>query len=163
MHLNDKKKLVENIIEILQSQADNLQNAAKTAREDATNEESKSENKYDTRGLEASYLSGAQAAMAIEIKQNIAVYKAIDLYEFNENSKIALTAFIELESEDGMRSFYFLGAKAGGTEIKFNNMQILLITPSSPMGKSLIGRQIGDEFEINAGNLKKHYEIINIS
>ena len=158
----NKQELVSQIVTLLEKEAANLTKAAQTSHADATGEESKAENKYDTRGLEASYLAGAQAAMATESMQNIFCYKTIKLYEFNSDSKIALTAFIELESDDGKRSFYFLGPKNGGVEIEQNGIKVLLITPSSPIGRQLIGCTVGDCISTNIGNTKKNYEVVNI-
>ncbi len=158
----NKQELLLSIVDLLSREAENLVSAAKTAHADATAPESKAENKYDTRGLEASYLAGAQAKMAATSMQNIVSYKALELKEFSDKSRIALTAFIELESEDGSRNFYFLGPKGGGTEVEFNGMKVLLITPSSPLGGKLIGREVGDSVKIELGATKKEYEIISI-
>ncbi len=158
----NKQKLVLHIIESLSCEAENLARAAKTAHADATNAESKAENKYDTRGLEASYLAGAQAKMAASSLQNLACYKNIELKEFSPESRIALTALIELESADGSRSFYFLGPKSGGTEVEYDGIRVLLITPSSPLGGKLLGREAGDCITIHIDGIKKEYEIISI-
>ena len=151
------------IIEALTCEADNLASAAKTAHADVTDPESKAENKYDTRGLEASCLAGAQAKMAVESVLNISSYKTIELKEFTNKSKIALTAFIELESDDGGRNFYFLVPKSGGTIIEYDGMKVLLITPSSPLGGKLIGHEVGDCITMQVDGIRKEYEIISIS
>ena len=158
----DKQKLVEQIIQQLSDYAANLSKAAQTAHKDATGEESKAENKYDTRGLEASYLAESQANMAAEAIQNVSSYKTIELKEFPSDSKIELTALIELEAEDGAKSFYFLGPNSGGTEIECENKKILLITPSSPIGMKLLRREKGDIITTKINGNKKEYEIINI-
>lgn len=158
----NKKMLLQRIIESLMLQTESFISAARTAHVEATDEASLAENKYDTRGLEASYLAEAQATMAAESAQNIASYKTLKLKDFSDNSSIALTALIELESEDGSRSFYFLAPNSGGTKIKYENIEILLITPSSPIGKKLIGCKKGDFLEIKSGRTEKEYEIISV-
>lgn len=155
----NKKELVRHIIELLALEAENLAHGAKIAHADATGEESKAENKYDTRGLEASYLAGAQAKMAGEALQNVASYKDIEFKQFTNKSRIELTALIQLESEGGSRSFYFIGPKGGGIEIIHEGIKVLLITPSSPLGGRLIGREVGDVVKLSAG---KEYEILSI-
>ena len=90
----NKQQFVNKIIELLEQEVLNLSNAAKIAHADATGEESKAENKYDTRGLEASYLAGAQAVMASDSAQNLSCYSNMQISEFTNDSKIALTAFI---------------------------------------------------------------------
>lgn len=157
-----KQDFVQRVLESLSIEAENLANSARITYADATNAESKAENKYDTRGLEASYLAGAQAKMAAASLQNIAAYQNIELKEFSNKSRIALTSFIELESEDGKRSFYFLGPKGGETQVEYAGKKVLLITPSSPLGKKLLGREVGDCVKIPSGNINKEYEIISI-
>ncbi len=158
----NKQEILGIIIDILASKADNFAKAAKIAHADATNEQSKAENKYDTRSLEASYLAGAQAKMAAEAMQNLDCYKNIALKDFSSKSPIALTALVELEAEDESRSFYFIGPNSGGVSVQYNGIKILLITPSSPLGGKLIGRYVGDSVTVQIGSTKKEYEVISI-
>ena len=65
----DKAKLVETILKSLEKDLEVLREAEKSTREAATHEESKPENEYDTRGLEASYLAGAQSKRIIETEE----------------------------------------------------------------------------------------------
>ncbi len=159
----NKHALVLKIIESLNREAESFADAAKTAHRDATAPESKAENKYDTRGLEASYLASAQSKLVAESLQNIASYNAIELEEFNDKSQISLTAFIELEAKDGSRTFYFLGPKGGGTIVEYEGMKILLITPSSLLGKKLLGCEVGDCITIGSLSNIKQFTVISIS
>jgi len=158
----NKEKLVLQIIRLLEQESENLTNAAKATHADATNEESKAEHKYDTRSLEASYLAGAQAALASESKLSLAIYKKLEIKEFHADSKIALTAFIELVSDDGEHSFYFLGPNSGGIKIEHEGKPVVVITPPSPLGQKLIGCTVGDCVKIaNYGNARE-YEIFRV-
>ena len=56
-----KQKLIEAILLELESELSVLADAAKAAHLAATHEESVAEDPHDTRGVEASYLAGAQA------------------------------------------------------------------------------------------------------
>lgn len=158
----NKEKILANIVSLLDQKLENTIKAANIAYADATADESRAENKYDTRGLEASYLAGAQSKMAVESKLNLAIYKKLKLQSFDKNSKIKLTALIELESEDGVRRFYFLGPNSGGTEITCEGTTIFIITIPSPMGQKMINRECGDIIEVPAGNGIKEYEIVAI-
>ena len=66
-----KQKILAKLREKLEAEMQVMISAALIAREDATHEESKAEDKYDTRGLEASYLAGAQAKRAAELQRII--------------------------------------------------------------------------------------------
>ena len=69
----NKKALIELVLIELKRQHQTLFNSALEAKSAATDEESKAENKYDTRGLEASYLAGAQAKRTTELEETIKV------------------------------------------------------------------------------------------
>jgi transcription elongation GreA/GreB family factor len=155
----NKQKLLALIIEKLEHEAENHAKAAMVAHADATEEESKSENKYDTRGLEASYLAGAQSRMLAESMQNIGVYKSLEIRNFSEDSTVALTALVELEADNNTRCFYFIGPNSGGVEVDIEGVNVMLITPSAPLGGRLMGKGIGDCVVMGA----REYEIISIT
>jgi len=67
----NKKKLILKVIEHLTSELELYTRAAKAAHAEATHEQSKAEHKYDTRGLEASYLARGQSKQAAETEKAI--------------------------------------------------------------------------------------------
>ena len=107
--------------------------AAQFSRAEATHESSKAENKYDTRGLEASYLARGQSKQAAEIEAAIAEFEKLPVKNFGADEPIGLGALVELEN-GGENLFYFIGPRAGGTEILHDKKEILVITPQSPLG-----------------------------
>ena len=64
----NKRALIKKIIAQLASGLDAYVRAARAAHAEATHEQSRAENKYDTRGLEASYLARGQSQQAAEIE-----------------------------------------------------------------------------------------------
>src|SRR5689334_15606079 len=62
----NKLRLIEEIITALEAELANYARSARAAHAEATDEQSKAENKYDTRGLEASYLARGQSRQAAE-------------------------------------------------------------------------------------------------
>lgn len=155
----NKQQLLIQVIAELEKNLDMLIATAIEAKEAATSEESKAENKYDTRGLEASYLAGAQAKRAAELKHQIKALKEIEIQNYSDQaSKIAVTSLVEVQTEDD-KKWFFLLPFAGGLNIK-NEVQVL--TPSSPLGKSLIGQEVGGYFELRTNKQTKEYEILNI-
>ena len=67
----DKQDIFQQVLTRLQDQCSTMQQAAQSSHDAATGSESKSEGKYDTRGLEASYLASAQAEQYENLKQAI--------------------------------------------------------------------------------------------
>jgi transcription elongation GreA/GreB family factor len=52
-----------------------------------------------------------------------------------------------VEDTAELRWLYVLGW-AGGTELTVDGCTVMVITPSSPVGRHLIGKQVGDAFEL---------------
>lgn len=157
----DKKKLLESMIEQLEKDHVALMEATQATLEAATHEESKPENEYDTRGLEASYLAGAQSKRVSEIEEALSIFKNIKLKDFTKNDPLASTAVAELES-DGKTLLVFLMPKGGGITIKQDNKSYQVVTGSSPLGEALQGLKVGDVAIVETGKQEKEYEVINV-
>ena len=157
----DQKALVDKIIEKLENERQSLAQAARATYEAATHEESKAEDKYDTRGLEASYLAGAQAKRAAEIQELIRYYHFMDLPDFSSDSTVAATALVELEAS-GKKLLCFVVPKGGGLTVQLGNTPVQVITPVSRLGEELIGRNVDDEFELAVAGSVREYRILGI-
>ena len=142
-----KTALVQAIIARLSDElALNLQ-AARLAAAGATDEQNKAENKYDTRGLELSYLAAGQGRQIAEAEATIAQFRTLELRDFGLLDQIDLTALISLENPAHAaeaQPLYFLAPRGGGTEVRYARRDILVITPQSPLGQQLLGRRKGD-------------------
>ena len=125
-------------------------------------EQSKAENKYDTRGLEAAYLAGGQARQAKEILDSIKAYEALVTRDFASIDPIGLTALVELDA-DGSHSTYFIGPRSGGLEITHRRKEIMVITPQSPLGQNLMGRKAGQRWAAKLGGSTVKSHIASVS
>ena len=135
--------------------------AAQFSRAEATHESSKAENKYDTRGLEASYLARGQSKQAAELEAAIAEFEKLGAKKFADGDAIAVGALVELE-HGGEKSIYFVGPRAGGTEVLHDKKEILVITPQSPLGEQLMGKKSGDQPQLNFGGAKQAAKILKL-
>lgn len=147
----NKAEILQLITERLESGLTKAKNAAIESAESATHEESRSEGKYDTRGLETSYLANGQARHAIELQESLAAIKNFTLPEFTNSSPIALGALVNLLSSQG-REFYFLAPGMGGVDISTDDdLTITVVTPKSPIGHELIGKRVGERIQAGGG------------
>ena len=145
----NKQALVASIIEALSAELENYARSARSAHAEATDEQSKAENKYDTRGLEAGYLARGQSRQAAEVAQALEQYRALPLRRFSSGAAIDLGALVRVEL--GHEStLYFLGPAAGGTEVTCDDQLVVVITPQSPLGRQLVGRKLGEEVAATA-------------
>jgi len=158
----NKQFLQSKIIQVLEEAQQAATKAALQAHATATNKESVAENKYDTFGLEASYLAHGQAKRVAEYEEALLAYKSLGVISFNADSAIALGSLVQLEDEEGMTQCLFLGPSAGGLKFDFEDKEITLITTSSPLGEALIGRCAGDEVEMKLAGKNRFYEVVAI-
>lgn len=158
----DKQQVLQRIIEKLVIDLDIATRAAQTAYETATHEENIAENKYDTLGLEASYLAAGQARRVEEIRQSLVLYQNLTLKPFDEQRGIQNADLITLESPSGSRQTFFLGPDAAGLKISVEQRIVTVITGKAPLGQSLLGRLEGDEVQITVNGSRQTFEITDI-
>ena len=145
-----KTDLLTQIRITLQSELKALTKAAQESFSAATDPDSKAENKYDTRNLEASYVARGQAQRVEELQAAILAFENLPTTSFASDSRIGLGALACLAEPEG-RQFYFIGPAAGGTEIMLDGHEVVVITPTSPLGQKLIGRGVGDSIPTRPG------------
>ena len=158
----NKHAIVKKIIAALAAELENYARSARAAHAEATDEQSKAENKYDTRGLEASYLARAQSGQAAEVRQAIQRYESLALRPFDASEPIDIGAVVELERR-GERTVYFVGPLAGGAEIDCAGQAVLVITPQSPLGQQLVGRKHGERLRIRIGGSTDETRVVAVT
>lgn len=156
-----KKDIVRIFTIQLEEEIEALTAAAKATYEDATHEESKPENEYDTRALEASYLAGAQANRVGQIREILGQFKSLEFKNFNSSDRLASTALVEVMI-DGKKNTLLLMPKGGGFTLRLEGQVIQIVTPSSFLGEAIFGLKVGDEAEYEVGNRSHVCEILEI-
>lgn len=158
-----KQRILDQIIQRLTRDLELLLTAARTAHEASIHEDNVPENKYDTMGLEASYVAQGQANRGQEIRQAVQEYRFLTLQPFDDDSPIRLTALVTLRAgDDGTTRNVFIGPREGGLKVMDQGEEVMVITPASPLGRSLIGRRQGDCIETGSGAGIREYEIVQV-
>ena len=138
-----------------------LTQAALATHAEATDEENKSEDKYDTRGLEASYLAHGQSKAAEEVALAVTQFQGLTMHDFQPGEPVSLGALVVLE---GMTTnHYFIGPRAGGTEIVHEGRTVLVITPQSPLGRQLVGKKQGDLVLLDLGGKRSEFRLATVA
>lgn len=156
----DKQAVIEQITAQLEHDRQVALNAVQTAREAATHEESKAENKYDTRGLEASYLAHGQARRLEEITQALARYRGWAAVAHDPVSGIRTGDLLNLAAANGQTQWLFLGPNAAGLVLACTFGACTVITLQAPLGQALRGHGEGDVVRLVLGGQQTLYEII---
>lgn len=158
----NKRKLIEAVVAKLVEERAVHCKAADAARAEATDEQSRAENKYDTRGLEASYLARGQSQKIVELEAAIAEFERLADREYANGQPVDLGAFVELQ-QGRVRSLYLVGPRAGGTEVEFEGDEIMVITPQSPLGAQLVGSRQGDLLKLTLPGSQDKYRVVKVA
>ena len=132
--------------------ADALEVAERVTRRtigEATHAESKAENKYDTRSLEASYLARGQAERVGQLRHVHSFLASLD--DTTPHDAIGVGTFAQLEDEDGHIRWLLVAPVGGGLEAEVDGTTVSLVTPKAPLGRSLLGLEADDDVELEHG------------
>ena len=158
----NKSLLIPQIIKYLQQELANCELAAANAHLAATDDQSIAETQYDTLAIESAYLAEGQSRRIIEFKA------ALQAFEQLSGQKVAtdivtLGTLVQLNEDVKKQHWFFIAPAAAGYRFSIDDKKITVITPNSPMGIALLGKQIDDEIEVLIGNNKLIDEIIDIA
>lgn len=157
-----KSAVRDAIVAQLQQELDLQARAALDARDEATSSENKQEGKFDMRGQEAAYLAEGQARLAAEISESINLYRSLELKAWTDGAPAAIGALVTLEAK-GRQTRYFLGPRSGGSEVSVGDTPVTVVTPSSPLGRQLVGRKTGDTVELPGRGAPVKHQIVSLS
>ena len=159
MPIPQKRELLDAVRMELHSELAHLEQATKAALAAATDEESRPENQYDTRALEASYLAAAQGKRVQELKKML---NLLEQFPLSENSAVISSGSLaEVESE-GKKSWYFLLPFGAGVSAESNGQKVAVATIDSPLGQLLIGKKAGELAELPRPGGAKEFEILGV-
>ncbi|RYZ90601.1 MAG: hypothetical protein EOP04_03415 [Proteobacteria bacterium] len=141
----DKKKLHKLLLEGLKEQIAAIRHAAGAAKDGATHEEAVAKSKYETHGLELSYLAGSQFERARIAETKLTLLENAPFTKFLEDDAIDTGALIGLRDHDkGLRHVYLLSSIGAGLTLRYEDEVIKVISPESPLGESLMSLGVGD-------------------
>lgn len=150
-----KEALRAALVERLEADLATARAAHDAAIEGATHEEARPENDKDTRGLEQSYLARGLAQRVAELEAAVAAVPAMTLAKA---ARVGIGAVVTVEDDDATRRF-FIAAHGGGIVLPGD---VTVITPTSPIGRALLGRAVDDECEAIAGGKPRTLVVVRI-
>ena len=148
-----KKTILEAVLAELENDLHRLQAANEDASAGATSSEARAETKWDTCGLESSYLARGHAQQFKALAASVHELRATPLLSF-EGKPIAEGALVEVK-QGGEAMLFFLLPCGGGVEVIFEGREITVITPESPVGAALLGKEEGDTYSFRADSTEK--------
>lgn len=137
-----KRRVIECLRQEMQALFEKLKRASDNAREDATDEESRARSKYDTQGLEASYLAAGQAERAEDIAGMMATLSAAPFPPFTTKDPVGEGALVEVDF-DGESEWFLFAPCSGGMTVKVDGVEVTLLAPGAPLRRHLHGCKQG--------------------
>jgi len=157
---SDKQALFDSVIAQLASDIQIVEQAVEVAIDTATHKDCLGSSKYETMGTEASYLAKGQGERLLELQRALAYFKQLK----PESSKsIQLTSWVVLEDENGKSQSLLMAADAGGLKVSYDKQIVTVITPQAPLGKSLMGKTVGDTIELKFTGKTRCLEVIDVT
>jgi transcription elongation GreA/GreB family factor len=154
----DKIALLDELIATLAAALDAAVRAEKATADGATHEEAKPENDKDTRALEQSYLARGQSMRTEELRTGLAETRAVREKPPAAGGRVALGSLVEAD-EDGRTLRLLLAPAGGGTKLSGG---VQVVTPSSPLGRALVGKTEGDLAEVAIAKGERELEIVRV-
>lgn len=157
----DKQALIDRIRETLKAEFVEADRLARDTAAAANHPEARPENDKDTRKIELSYLAAGQAARARELEAALAMLGSLQVRAFTESQPLQAGALIELDVAGETQRVLLIPA-GGGIKISSDLGEISVVTPQSPLGRELLGKTVGDSFELVLGGRKREFEIVSV-
>ncbi|MGB0372953.1 MAG: transcription elongation factor GreAB [Opitutales bacterium] len=155
----DKLQLWDQLIEHTEQELAQVERAARDAAEYATDDEAKAESKWDTQGLEASYLAAGQAKKVGEFREALSKLQAMRTQINQHFNTVREGSLVTLNWADET-NFYLIVPAAGGAELKQDDgTEVWTLTPPTPLGQRLIGKSASSSIRMPNGT---NAEIISI-
>ena len=165
--LDQKHQIVALIIEQLEAELSNCEEAANNAHKAAVDDQSVAETQYDTLAIEAAYLAEGQSRRLLEIKASVHQYQQLkrQIQEINipPYEQVSAGALVELIDQQEFPHLYFIGPTAGGIKLKTAWGSITVISLGSPIGNAIKGKRVDDEYNFKVGYTSQSGYIQNIT
>ncbi|MCV2402974.1 transcription elongation factor GreAB [Marinomonas sp. C2222] len=144
----------------LKNRLDTAKWAANQAHEAATSKESIAENKYDTFGLEASYLAHGQSQRVIECEDDWLQFNKVDFdLVYQQVAVWCLVQLVAIDDESVSERYFLISSCAGGLKVELGSALVYLVTPSSLVGQKLMGKSVGDEVSLMQSGQEVLFEL----
>lgn len=141
MTVPDRARVIAAVQAALRRELDTLFQMTAMARDEATSAESRPENQYDTRALEASYLAAGQGERLLALERLVAWSETLAPRPFEV---VQTGALVGVGTGD-----WVLIAPRGGLEVPVDGVTVRLVSSVSPLGEALCGLSADDTAEVD--------------
>ena len=156
--MKSKSTVLQAVISHLKVDLARQRAANRQAKEGATDSESRAESKWDTGGLEASYLARGYARQFEETVKQLETLRTFDP-ESAPGDRVGLGSMVLLEMGE-FSDWMFLLPCCGGMELEVEGTTLTIFTPESPLAGQLLKNLAGSQFLAPGGLQGKILKIV---
>lgn len=158
MHPPHRRPVIEALRSQLRDELAAVAQITAMARDEATGSESRSEGKYDTRAIEASYLAAGQGQRLLATRALAAWADGLDTQLAPRVADVGALVLVDLDG----REQWLLVAPDGGRAVEVDGVRIRLISVRSPLGSVLRELEVGDGGEVDSPRGIQDVEVLQI-
>ena len=157
----DKRDMFKQVIIALEKNLAEAKSARDRAQQEANSHVGAMESRYDTWKEENQYEVAAQELRIREYESGIGQIEYVLSSDamLAASAKVRVGSIVVLLSDVGEQKSYLLSPAGGGVTAKSAGTPVFVLTTESPLGKQLIGLEVGEECTLQIGGQKKNYEI----
>ncbi|MDP4007395.1 MAG: GreA/GreB family elongation factor [bacterium] len=153
----DKAQLLEQVVISLMEDAEKTSASAQAARQESIDAPGAMQSHSDTTKSQQDWLAQALAASSAETREKIQRIQQLDFSPSHE--EVREGSIVSLREEGRDQETYFLLSAGSGIKVSDGSRQIVVTTPSSPIGVAVLGKTAGDRCEVRAPRGVRHVAI----
>ncbi len=145
-----KSDVIAALIANLETELAAADHASRDAAAYATDEEARAESKYDTQGLEASYLAAGQAGQAKQLAEALGLLKGQRTELERPCQSVQRGALVQCRLGK-VTEWFFFAPSGGGETMHIDGAEVTVITQESPLARVMVGCAAGNDFTLPNG------------
>jgi len=154
-----KKSILAQLLALAQEKEKTTKENQENTQKRANEEEGAMQSRYSTFKAEGQFLAGGLKSILEDLKANTAIIQAMTQERIKVNERIEPLAIAEVEFDDGSKEKFFVIPGSGGEKID----DLTMISPRTPLGKALMGKEAGDNFTLKVGDKARNGEVIYVT
>lgn len=160
----NKTELFRRIEESIKKEIARTEKARKDSQDDANKHKGKMASRYDTFKEEAQYMASAYEARLAELSSSLILVQGLleNIQTVQTTKSVRVGSVVFLQSEGGEKNCYLLAPAGGGIQFMTEDIEISVVTPSSPIGRALLGKKIGDKIKIQTQDGANAHDIMEV-
>ena len=144
----NKKSLLNQLISIIKDEIHSHEKSFKAAKNAAIESPHRMQSRYDTMAIESAWVADGFAKALIEKQLSLQQLENLQIKEKIERVCLGCVVGVSFNETSNIE-YFFIVPVASSNKIYHNNRLITTLTPATPLGRALIGKEIGDTSKIS--------------